>query len=171
MDSPVLPEWLVLPVFKAHRVQEACRVFVGIQVLMVFPVVMVKTEQRVTREIADQKAHRVLWVQEVFRGSKAHKDPKENKAQLVLMESRDQEGLKAMLDHKDRKENKVYPVKRENKAQKVQSAHRDYKESRVLLVQWDHGDNKAQRVHKAHKVPKENKDHKAKTESPKLFIL
>ena len=130
-DYPALPEWLVLPVFKAHRVQEACRVFVVIQVLTVFPVVMVKMEQRATREIADQKAHRVLWGQEDIRENKAHKDSKANRVQLVLMESRDQRGLKAMLDHRDRRANKVYPAKRENKVQRVQSDHRDHRENRV----------------------------------------
>ena len=122
MDFPVLREWLVLPVFKAHRGQEAYKAFVVMRGLMVFPVGTVKTGQREIREIADQKAHRVLWVQEVFKESKAHRDSKANKAQLVLMESRDQEGLKAILVRRGHKANRVYPEKRANKAQKVQSA-------------------------------------------------
>ena len=130
-DFPVAPEWLVLPVFKAHRDQEAYKAFAGMRGLMVFPVGTVKTGQREIREIADQKAHMVLWGQEVFRESKAHRDYKANKAQLVLMESKAQEGLKAILAPKDRKESKVYPEKRENKVQSVQSDHRDHRENRV----------------------------------------
>ena len=130
-DFPVAPEWLVLPVFKAHRGQEAYKAFVGMLVLMVFPVGTVKTGQREIREIADQKAHKVLWVQGVFKESKAHRDSKANKAQLVLTESRDREGLKAIPDHRDRRANKVYPAKRENKVQRVQSDHRDHRENRV----------------------------------------
>jgi hypothetical protein len=130
----VLPEWLVLRVFKAHRDQEGYKAFAVMLGLMVFQVATAKTEQRETRVIVVQKAHKVPWGQEAIRENKAHKDSKENRVQLVLMESRDQTGLKAILAPKDRKESKVYPEKRENreiKAQKVLLVHTVLKENGV----------------------------------------
>jgi hypothetical protein len=135
LDFQVLPEWRVLPVFKVHMGQEAYKAFVGMLVLMDFPVVMVKTEQRETREIAVLKAHKVPWVQEAIRENKVQRDSKANKVQLVLAESRDRVGLEAIPVLKDHRANEVYPEKEANKAQKVQSAHRDHKENAVKLVQ------------------------------------
>jgi len=131
---PVLLEWLVLRVFKAHRDQEGCKAFVVMLGLMVFPVATVKTEQRETRGIVVQKAHKVPWGQEAIRENKAHKVFKANRVQLVLMESRDQMGLKAIPALKDRKESKVYPEKMENreiKVQKVLLVHKVLKENGV----------------------------------------
>jgi len=167
---PVLPEWLVLRVFKAHRDQEGYKAFVVMLGLMVFPVATVKTEQRETRGIVVRKAHKVPWGQEAIRENKAHRVFKAKRVQLVLMESRDQRDLKAILAFKDRKEIKVYPEKRENreiKAQKVLLVHKDHKENRVQLVLWDHKDSKDQRGLKGlkvHRDPKENKVLRVKME-------
>jgi hypothetical protein len=86
-DFPVLPEQQDHPAFKVLKAQEENRASLAMLGLTVFQVAMVKTEKRAIKAIRVHPAHRVLWVQEAYR---ANKDHKANKAQLVLMESKDQ---------------------------------------------------------------------------------
>jgi hypothetical protein len=93
----------------------------------VFLAEMARTGKRATKAIRGHPVHRVLWVQEAYRGNR---DRRANKALLVLMESKDQEDKKAKRVNRDRKENRVQLVLWVQSAKKVLSGHRDHKAKR-----------------------------------------
>jgi hypothetical protein len=103
-DFPVLPEQQDHLAFKAHRDQEAHRVSWVMLAQMVFLVTMVRMEKREIKAIRVHPAHRVLWVQEAYRGNRDHKA---NKALLVLMESKDPRAKEEKRGHKAHREKLV----------------------------------------------------------------